>query len=100
MKRLFTHENRLLVINVKNQLENAGIGCFLKNEFAAGAAGDLSPLDTWAEVWIINDSDWLGAQALLEQAAQPDAEAWLCPACGEQNEGSFEICWQCQTERS
>jgi hypothetical protein len=31
-------------------------------------------------------------------AAQP-FEPWECPCCHEHNDGSFDICWNCQTER-
>ena len=33
MKLLFTHENRLLVVNVKNQVEAAGIPTFMRMSF-------------------------------------------------------------------
>lgn len=26
-------------------------------------------------------------------------EPWECPSCGEENEGSFEVCWKCQAGR-
>jgi predicted amidophosphoribosyltransferase len=26
-------------------------------------------------------------------------EAWTCPHCGEQIEGQFDVCWNCQAER-
>ncbi|MFT7414439.1 MAG: hypothetical protein ACI9FO_001098, partial [Methylophagaceae bacterium] len=41
MKLLYTNENRYLVHNIQNLVENSGIAIMLKNEFAAGAAGDL-----------------------------------------------------------
>jgi len=47
MKLLYTNENRLLVNNVLNLVENAGIAISLKNEFAGGAAGLLVPHETW-----------------------------------------------------
>lgn len=28
-----------------------------------------------------------------------DAPDWACPACGEENPGHFEVCWQCQAAR-
>jgi len=99
MKLIFTHENRLLVGNAKNQLEAAGFNCFIKNEFSAGAAGDLSPIDTWAELWVVDDADYAAAAAQLEQAQTQQVEEWRCPNCGEANDGAFEICWQCSIER-
>ena len=32
------------------------------------------------------------------QAAQP-FQPWECPCCHEHNDGTFDICWNCQTER-
>jgi Gamma-glutamyltranspeptidase len=29
----------------------------------------------------------------------PLGRAWECPCCHEANDGSFDICWNCQTER-
>ena len=31
-------------------------------------------------------------------AAQP-FRPWECPCCHEHNDGTFDICWNCQTER-
>lgn len=28
------------------------------------------------------------------------AQPWECPCCHESNDGSFDICWNCQTEKS
>jgi hypothetical protein len=32
--------------------------------------------------------------------ATPPFLPWECPCCHEQNDGTFDICWNCQTERS
>ncbi len=34
------------------------------------------------------------------EAASPAFRPWTCPCCHEQNDGTFDICWNCQTERS
>lgn len=47
MKLIYTNENRFLVSNMKNIVENAGIEVTLKNEFAFGGVGDLSPFECW-----------------------------------------------------
>ena len=31
------------------------------------------------------------------QAAAPSFTPWTCSCCHEQNDGTFEICWNCQT---
>jgi len=95
MKLLYTNENRLLVNNVLNLVEGAGIAINLKNEFAGGGAGDLVPHETWLEVWV-EDEDFKKASLLLESSfSKPDNQGWICSKCNEHNDASFEFCWSC-----
>lgn len=99
MKFIYSNENRMLVSNMRNYLENESIDVFLKNEFIAGAAGDLSPFDTWLELWV-EDKDYARAKELLLSLSDVNASTeWTCPDCGETNGASFEICWNCQKDR-
>ena len=99
MKLIYTNENHFLVSNARNLLEANSIDVQLKNEFISGAAGDLSPFDTWQELWV-EDNDVSKAKALLLSLTEPNAATeWSCPECGEANGASFEICWNCQKER-
>lgn len=34
------------------------------------------------------------------RAAALDLPPWTCNACGEEVEGGFEVCWNCQAERA
>lgn len=96
---IYTHENRLLVNNAKNILENAEIPVVLKNEYAAGASGDLSFLNTWLELWVVNKGDHSKAIKILDAAlANSNASEWTCANCNELNAASFDICWNCQQE--
>ncbi len=100
MKLLYTHENRYLVHNMQNIIENAGFDIMLKNEFAAGAAGDLVPHETWLELWLMNDADYEQASKVLSDSFSLDNEAtWLCSQCTENNDASFDYCWNCQQNR-
>lgn len=47
MKMIYTSEDRFMVWNVKNTLELAGYDCHIRNEFSAGGAGDIAPIETW-----------------------------------------------------
>jgi hypothetical protein len=96
MKLLYTNENRYLVHNIQNLVENSGIAIMLKNEFAAGAAGDLVPHETWLELWVIHDADYDQAMQLISSSfsGEDDAE-WLCSNCQEINDASFDFCWNC-----
>ena len=101
MLKIYTHENSLIVENVKNILKIEGIDSVLKNEFASGALGELAPIDTWPELWLENDSDANAATAIIEElsssATGPD---WTCTKCNEENQASFQVCWNCQTENA
>lgn len=99
MKLIYTHENRVLVSNARNLVENAGIDVMLKNEYAGGGMGELSPWDTWVELWVVDDADYDRARALLERAeGAAEGAQWRCRHCGELNDAGFEICWNCQRE--
>ena len=100
MKLIYTNENRFIVSNIQNIIENAGIEIHLKNEYVAGGAGDLSPFDTWLELWVENDTDYNRAMDIIESIEKTDnSHDWFCGKCHEKNSASFEICWKCQEER-
>ena len=99
MKKVFTHDNFLIVGNVKNLLTNAGIDTAVKNEYASGAAGELSPIDAWPELWVAQEDVAKAEDIIKGFAEEPEGTAWVCRNCGERNEPSFEVCWQCQTQK-
>lgn len=96
MIKLFTSENRLKVWQIKEMLEEAGIPCFIKNEYAIGGAGEIAPFDAWPEVWLTDD-EWLNrAERMVAELEVDEARpSWVCKECGERNEGTFAICWRC-----
>ncbi len=67
MLKVFTHENRLILFNVKNLLEAEGIDCVVRNEYSSSAVGDLSPFETWPELWLIHDEDAPRARVLIAE---------------------------------
>ena len=99
MKLIYTQENRILVENAKNILQQAGLHIAVKNGYTAGGAGDLSPADTWLELWVA-DEEYESAQVLLAPLNEPvPTSAWLCAHCDEENAATFDVCWQCQSDR-
>jgi len=77
-------------------VENSGINIMLKNEFAAGAAGDLVPHETWLELWVMDDADYDRAiDAIDASFSNENALEWVCGNCLEVNDASFEFCWKC-----
>lgn len=100
MKKVYTSENRFLVANARNILEAEGLEVVLRNEHASSAMGELSPIDTWMELWVVNERDYDRACTVLDGALSDASEpGWNCDACGEHNDASFELCWQCGVSR-
>ncbi|MDC0239445.1 DUF2007 domain-containing protein [Candidatus Thioglobus sp.] len=101
MKLVYTHENRLIVLNVRNILSDHGIEVVLNNEYASSAAGGLAPIDTWPEVWIANDDDFGSSMKIIDSL---DVELmtvmWQCRECLEKNDETFDYCWNCKRDRS
>jgi len=96
---IYTHQNGLLVENAKNILEHAGIACETKNTTLQSGFGELSGIDTWPEVWLLDANDTERAKVIIESlnTASDESKIWRCAQCGEQNEASFDSCWHCQT---
>ena len=103
MKVIYSHANLALAGYVQGVLQDAGIPCRLGNQYLAGVAGELPPVECWPQVVV--DDDRLEAKAkalveeLLREAAQPLPE-WRCASCGEMIEGQFTACWNCGVEAS
>ncbi len=96
MKKVFSHENRMIVYNLRNLLVDAGIATQVRNEFAGGGVGDLAPFETWPELWIEDDARLAEAEAILEQVLRAgEGDDWWCRACGESNPAAFDVCWKC-----
>lgn len=101
MKLIYTHENLILVVHAKNLLEQQGLLVTLKNEFARGAVGDISALSAWPEVWVMNDEDYEAAVKIIREATVDNSpESWVCKTCNEENDGSFDFCWNCEGDKS
>jgi len=96
MKKLFTHENRMIVFNLKNVLQAEDIETIVVNEFAAGGAGDLATFDTWPELWVEDDAQLEQAQVIIQGIlSDSPTNDWFCSNCQEQNDASFQSCWKC-----
>lgn len=99
MKLVYTHENKIIVENARNYLrERADIEAEMRNEFASSAVGDLSPIQTWPELWVQEKQYPVAFQLIKILQQQTTGPEWQCPDCGEWNDASFEICWNCRLE--
>jgi hypothetical protein len=84
-------------------LADRGIRARIFNANASSLAGEL-PIDAaMPQVWVEEASNAGRAREVIDEflrlPAQPTRK---CPACGEENPGSFDLCWSCGTglERS
>ena len=99
MKLIYTHENRIMALNIRNVLINHGFDVALNNEFASSASGGLAPFDTWPEVWLLTDDDFDNAKKIIESISYNSIQAaWECKKCQEENDESFDYCWKCHEE--
>lgn len=103
MERFYSDYNQIKLRQVKEMLDDAGVPCFIKNEFIQGASGEIPPHEALPEIWL-NDGSWASkANKLLKQLeddlANMDDVEWVCTSCNETNEGQFMLCWQCQESK-
>lgn len=97
MKLVYTHENLTLVATVANHLRQNDIDVIIKNQYAAGGAGQLAPIETWPEIWVVDDRDCLRASQLVEELNKDSNKPqWQCQNCNEMNDATFDYCWRCQ----
>lgn len=104
MEKLFDSDDRFLIQRLRSELETAGIPYLMKNEYVAGAVGELPWQDVQQQVWLLDES-WSQQAGKLVHTLQADDRNsgektdWQCQQCGEANEGEFAICWQCQAPK-
>ena len=99
MKKLTSSHSIVTINHFKNVLESEGIPCLVKNDILTGIAGEMPLTEVWPELWLINDIDFDRAQQLIDEAITDESpsEPWRCRKCGEENEGQYAACWNCET---
>ncbi len=86
------------VAHARNVLIAAGIRSELRNQYLAGALGDLPMMETWPQLFV-EDADEIHAQRALNRAsAVATGSPWTCTGCGENLEPQFTQCWHCGKE--
>lgn len=102
MKVIYTHENIMILHSVKNILTINGIESFFKNEYVDTMSARHGISNMFHELWISHDEDYEKASKIIESEVEnPEPKkSWVCVGCQEENEGSFEICWNCRGEQT
>lgn len=102
MIKIYSNQDTLMLGHLRNVIRAHGIECVIRNEHLAAAVGELPPIECWPELWILDDSKYDEAQAVLKRALaplEPVERLWTCSGCGEEIEGQFTQCWNCGTNR-
>ncbi len=98
MKRVYRAATLLQVAHARNILLAAGVRCELRNQYLAGAVGDLPMMETWPQL-LVEDADEQYALSVLARSARgTTGPPWTCAVCGERLEPQFTGCWRCGTE--
>jgi hypothetical protein len=101
MKEVFTHPDSSLVGLCKNLLEEAGIGCFVRNESSSLVMRVPIPAFDCV-LCVLNDRDYEQARSIVDAYRQPVAASggdWICPHCQAVVPAAFDSCWKCERER-
>ena len=102
MKRVYRSELLPDVGHWKNVLELRGIPCQLRHAHLASIVGELPWLETWPELWVLDDRDAEVATRIIRQGHDPAlsrGNPWACNGCGERLEAQFTTCWSCGSDR-
>ncbi|WP_017444205.1 DUF2007 domain-containing protein [Gayadomonas joobiniege] len=95
---VYQTDNSLQAHCIKGLLLQHGITAQLSGESLFGAIGEL-PANIQIEI-TVEHSEQARALEIIEKAMHSQqGQDWFCPQCGEKNAASFEVCWQCQTEK-
>lgn len=96
MKRVHTAANLPEAHLLVDLLAQRGIRSRVFNANASSIAGEL-PIDcTLPQVWVDDERDAPRAREVIDTFQRSGTGPPVkCPACGEENPSSFELCWAC-----
>jgi len=100
MKRVYRAASLIQVAHARNVLLTAGIESELRNQYLAGALGDLPMLETWPQLYVEDADEQPALRALARAAVAPGGASWTCEQCGELLEPQFTSCWRCGSSAS
>jgi hypothetical protein len=98
MKRVYRAATLLQVAHARNVLMAAGIPSELRNQYLAGALGELPMVETWPQLFVEDADERPALRAIARAMAVQAGQAWVCSGCGELLEPQFTSCWRCGAE--
>ena len=77
-------------------LADRGIRARIFNANASSIAGEL-PIDAaLPQIWVEDPAHASRAREVIDEFVRlPAQPTKKCPSCGEENPGSFDLCWNC-----
>jgi len=99
--RVFSAPTSVPVDALRTELEAEGIQCLVRNRDLSMTVGEVPPIETWPSLWVLDERQASAAQAIVDRFLADTGEpapTWRCPRCGEEIDGRFAACWQCDTE--
>jgi hypothetical protein len=104
--KLYAGRDGMDAHHLRVQLEQIGITAVVLGETLGSGRGDLPMTQETLPGVFVNKEDLKPALAFVRDyvsqqsaATRQDTPAWTCSGCGEQIEGQFDFCWQCETPR-
>src|SRR6202795_1854159 len=95
MKRVFRAASLIQVAHARNVLLTAGIQSELRNQYLAGALGNLPMLETWPQLLVEDTFEAAALRALEQAATAPSGAQGTCGRSGQNLEPQFTSCWRC-----
>jgi hypothetical protein len=95
VKRVYRAASLIQVAHARNVLITAGIQCELRNQYLAGALGDLPMMETWPQLYVEDGDERYALSVLARATCAPAGSPWICDECREQLEPQFTSCWRC-----
>ena len=97
MKRVHAAANLPEAHLLVDLLADRGIRARILNANASSIAGELPIEASLPQVWVDDPADADRARAVIDafQRETPSTLVVKCPRCGEENPGSFDLCWNC-----
>lgn len=101
MKKVYGSHDPIQIAQLRSLLEANHIECITRNDFLMGAAGELPVMETWPELWVLDNARYAQALTLIDayQQGASGSTPWTCPDCAEVIDAPFSQCWRCGHER-
>ncbi len=95
---------------LRDLLVGAGIEAELGDEVMGTMAPYIVSGGTMAAIKVVVPEERLDeARVIVDEFVEratpaprpgaPEIQPWECPCCHERNDGTFDICWNCQSEK-